>query len=142
MAAVIPDTGLQGIVTALMVSLAGNPNCTLHLFQSNTICNDSTVLSDFTEATFQGYASIPLPAATDQGVTIGHVDVWYYAPVSFLSSGPANIPQTVYGYWIQWYDAGLGVPLLCWCEAWGAPFAFTAFPQTLSFSLSLGAAQG
>lgn len=48
---------LADVATALKGVILGPPAATLHLFQNNIVPSANSVATDFTEATFDGYAS-------------------------------------------------------------------------------------
>jgi len=84
------------------------------LFTNNFIPTVDSVLADFTEATFPGYApqSISTPnAAFLNGTGRGEVDADLMTWTATGASG-----ETVFGYFI--YDAALDV---IWCERFNAP---------------------
>jgi len=86
----------------------------LALFVNNFIPTWDSVLADFTEASFPGYApqSLSTPnAAFQNGQGRGEVDA---DQVTFTASGPSA--QTAFGYFV--YNAALDV---IWCERFAAP---------------------
>jgi len=82
---------------------------TVHLFKNDFAPNPDMVIGDFVEATYTGYAAIPIPAwGLDYRDDLGN-DVNLANPVQFV--GPSDsVPQVIYGYYIR--SAGGGTPLL------------------------------
>lgn len=107
MSAVIPDQGKQ-VFAGLLSSLSNVWR--IRLYKSNTDPVHTTVMSDFTECNYSGYASItltaPSVAATPDGS--GRIIITW-AQVTFVKSGATG--NDVYGYYVD-----QGSSLLLWAE--------------------------
>jgi hypothetical protein len=85
---------LLGIKTQLLIP--GNPK--LHLFQNNINPSPASLLADFTEATFDGYAAGSMPLSggpyrrPDNSFSIA-------STFSFNMSGSVT-PNVIYGYYV------------------------------------------
>lgn len=99
---VIPDEGkLKWLYWALCTAGGDLEDFTLRLFQNNITPDDDTVLADFTEATFGGYAAVAITRAAMGAPAISsHVaySTKSVAPVFTCTSGSA---QTVYGWYLE-----------------------------------------
>ena len=105
-----PFTALRTAIATAIAALAdywGEVDNKMHLMMNDPAITSTTVVGDFTEATFGGYAA---KAATVAGAAVvdaltGNLIIRIADPAggwSFLSSGapPANIPQTIYGAYV------------------------------------------
>jgi len=82
----------------------------MHLFQNNFTPTTSSVLANFTECTFAGYAAQDI-SSWGASVVVGHVATMTAAPNTFTRS-TTGAAQDVYGYYIT-NQAG---SLLYWAE--------------------------
>lgn len=82
----------------------------LHLFSSNTTPTTSSVLADFTECTFAGYAAISMTGWAAPSVA-AHVAKMLAAVKTFTRS-TTGAAQNVYGY----YVTDNGSTILLWAE--------------------------
>ena len=141
MPVIIPDVGKQNLLAQLMARIAaGGQNAAVHLYQNPYVPVESTVLGDFVESTFDGYAPLPLPAAADQGINPSDIDVWTFDPLQWTAASGVGLPQIQYGYWVDCLLPGGGTQLL-WCQAFDEPWGLASAGQTIQFLLSLGSGQ-
>jgi hypothetical protein len=98
---VVPDLGeVEMLRWTLRADLTRTVNLTLHLFKNDYTPHRESVIGDFTEADFDGYA----PVALDWGQWTGPNSVGGVA-VSLYGSGfqtftPATGTQDIYGYYV------------------------------------------
>lgn len=104
MSIVVPDVAERTLLNSLRNSLF-NSNCHVHLFKNNLTPGDATVLGDFTEANFTGYAAITpsVGAAFTNGAGKAECD---FATCTFSCTG-SGTPNDVYGYYVT--DVGNAV---------------------------------
>src|SRR5690606_6373397 len=96
MTLVVVDQGEKSMLESILAV-----NYTLHLFTNDVSAEeapDALTESDFTEATFTGYASKALTGG-EWTVTAGDPAVGEYAVQAFVASEDQS-PQTVYGYFV------------------------------------------
>jgi hypothetical protein len=102
---VLGYTALSRILGGAVADLA---DLTLHLAQEALSITPATLTTDFTEATYDGYAAA---AVADTGLIYldaqGNV-VWQPASVAFQPTG-STTPNTIYGWWLQGTVGGVGV---------------------------------
>lgn len=113
MSLVLADNGLSAILSELRT----NWNATairIHLFKSNTTPTTSSVLGDFTEADFAGYAALNLITWAAPSVT-SHVGRMTAATRTFTRS-TTGAAQSIYGY----YVTDNSDTVLLWAERDGA----------------------
>lgn len=72
---------------------------TLKLFQNNITPGDGDVTGTYTEATFTGYASVPITGTSWTISTTSHVTTAAYAQQTF-SSTANQTAQSIYGYYV------------------------------------------
>lgn len=98
----IPDEGkLLWLYWALCTNGSDLEDFTLRLYKNNFVPDDSTVLADFTEATFTGYGAVGIArSAMASPVIVSHVarSTKSVAPVFSCTGGS---PQTVYGWYLE-----------------------------------------
>lgn len=108
---VFPDQGLQYWMQQMLAT-----GIDLHLFVNNVTITQSTLLSALTEATWTGYAVVPLAFGSWTFSVAGHTGIAIAGPQSFSnSSGSA---QTAYGWYLT--DSGSSM-LLAGGQFDGAP---------------------
>lgn len=92
---VYPDAGLIPLATRLLTSTVR-----YHLFDNNATVNRDTVLGDFAEGGFAGYAPINVVLAdwVLQAV-VAHHGVNQAAPINFVNTD-ATTPHNVFGYYV------------------------------------------
>jgi hypothetical protein len=96
---VIPDLGkVKWLTWALFSNGADFENYILRLYQNNVVPTDASVTATFTEATFPGYAAVPVPRADfNDPVIIADVAIstCTFVP-TYTCTGGAG--QLVYGW--------------------------------------------
>lgn len=95
----IPNTMRRAILAALVATDGLLDDVEIHLYQNNYTPGPASVLGDFTEATFDGYAAsdavvwgTPFTDLLDNAVVAG-------GSKQFTSTG-ATTPNVVYGYYV------------------------------------------
>lgn len=133
--------GYSGLMGACVAAIAAGANGSrVRLWQNDYTPTRLTLWYDFVEATFAGYAPIPVSAAIDKGVTALMIDVWEFAKVKFVMT--ALPPQVVYGYWIDFVNPLTSIRQSLWCKRFDAPFLFNAIGVSLPLTLTPGFRQG
>jgi hypothetical protein len=118
MAGVIPDESLQYDLDQLLLASRW-ATAKLRLYTNNITPSTSSVVADFTEATFTGYAAITLPA-WPASTLASHIATSAQASQTFtITSGSQN----VYGWYIT--DSG-GTHLLAAQRDPAAPVALSS----------------
>jgi hypothetical protein len=94
----------KGLELTLDAALANMGDLTLKLFTNDLTISATSVVGDFTEATFVGYSAKTLTAASwgDAATTSG-VATAAYATQTFTAGGS----ETIRGWWIQDASANL-----------------------------------
>lgn len=95
---VVPSVGevvLLELIRGNMLNLGGG----IFLFKNDYTPDNDTILTDFTEADFTGYASQAIPATWALTTVIAGRAFTSNAPMVFLCTGGAT-PNNIYGYWI------------------------------------------
>lgn len=138
---IIPDQGAtQFMQTILDAIRAGGNSAMVRLFQNNITPTSSTVRGDFVEATAGGFGGQATPTAVDAGVVPGGADNWIFSPITWTATG-SSLPQTMYGYWVEWVSPLDSTLRLGWCQRFDTPQVITASGQPISFVLSLAGVQ-
>ena len=94
-------TALKALRQALQTSIGTHLNAGfLKLFQNNFTPNFDTVIGDFTEADFTGYAAIEAAGAATVGIdpVTGDLIVVWADGTNFLNTGA--VEQTIYGWYV------------------------------------------
>ena len=99
MALSIPDEGEEDILDVIFAT-----TLVLRLFKNNLTPTNASVLSDFTEADFTGYAAITLTGGS-WTTTPGAPSIATYVAQTFTCSA-AGAAQTIYGYYITRTSSG------------------------------------
>lgn len=124
-----PDVGLIW----MLQQLAAN-NLKLKVFTNNVTPSDNSILSDFTQAAWSGYAAITL--ASGSWVSLGvasHVGTIVYPACVFANT--SGSPVTAYG----WYITDNASTILVACGLFdSAPVSIPATTGTYSFIPTLG----
>lgn len=90
-----PDVGLERILERL---LSGFGHFNIRLFTNNLTPDLDSIASDFTEATWAGYA-VQQPVLADFSIaTAGHLSTAIASPVVFTNTSGA--PVNTYGYYV------------------------------------------
>lgn len=99
---VLSDITIQDKTDYYRSLLLVSPYAVLRLFQNNFTPTPANVLSDFVEATFQGYASINLMGHLGAKSQI-QAGEWHFFSDVFTYSAPlSGSPQTIYGWYVQY----------------------------------------
>jgi len=102
-----------------------------HLFQNNLVPGPGTVVGDFVEATYDGYA--PIAAGGFFGPLLDPVtNDWFTTPAAVLhfDDTGAVTPNTIYGFYMT--DAG-GTALVA-CQRFGVPVVMDAAGKSILIS--------
>lgn len=97
MAGVLVNQG-ETIMLEALVNKTAPQSLVLKLFKNNRVPAEADVETDYTEATFTGYASIALTPATWATTAGAPSDVTYPQQTFTSSAGAQN--ESVYGYYI------------------------------------------
>lgn len=110
-------------------------NVNAHLFSNSHTPAETDTTSNYTEASYPGYAAQTLSGATDGGIDSNDRDTWSWPTQTWQCSSAPGSPVTVYGI----YYTDSGNTTLLWVELFDSPFTFTnsgdgfTFPPTFSF---------
>jgi hypothetical protein len=113
------NQALLGIRTQLLIP--GNPK--LHLFQNNIVPSPASLLADFTEATYDGYAAGSMPLSggpyrrTDNSFAIA-------STFSFNMTG-STTPNNIYGYYLTDFTNAQLIAAARFANAWPMVDAFS-----------------
>jgi hypothetical protein len=118
MALLVPNAA-EGLMLEHIVGKTAIEAVTLKLFQNNYTPIETSVAGSFTEATFTGYAAIPLTGSS-WSITTGAPSFASYAQQTFTSTAGSQ-SQTVYGYFV----VGTSTGTILWAEL------FTDGPYTI-----------
>jgi hypothetical protein len=89
------DDGILELIAAISVGTVP-AGFNMHLYTNNLTPTTSTVLADFTEATFTGYTSVAVSVVTGP-LVFGHYASVIFSPAGFtISAGTQNI----YGWYL------------------------------------------
>lgn len=110
MALLVPSVGEAQMLTLI---LAGNTS--LRLFQNNHTPAEADGDTDYTVATFTGYANVTLTGGS-WSITTGDPSFATYAQQTFSSSANQSA-QTIYGYYVVHVASGV----LLWAELFSSP---------------------
>jgi hypothetical protein len=126
MALKIPDLGIVYKMTLLQTNFETDA-LEIHLYQNNYTPTTSSVLADFTAATFDGYIPQTISGWSSPTVT-AHVGLIQATAVVFTKAAGAT-PNSIYGYYVT--DSG-GTTVL-WAELFSTgPFAMSATGSTIT----------
>jgi hypothetical protein len=98
MATYFPDASELTLLTHLLKTTSP-PALTLRLFQSNTTASSSTVVSDLTEANFDGYSAAVLTRSSwgDPSTVSGSAVATYGTATTWTCGATGN---TIYGFYL------------------------------------------
>lgn len=88
-----------------------------HLYQNNYTPTDSSVLSDFVEANFTGYAAQTVAATAWNNATTDASGNTCATAADLVWTNTGTTSQTIYGY----YVTDTGGTILEWCERFANP---------------------
>lgn len=103
MADVIPTEGLENLLD-MVLDAPGDKK--VRLFKNNLTVVDSTVLGDFVEATYSGYAPLVLAPVRDPDVEVPGVVRSQPIDVEFTHNG-GPVSNLIYGYYVTYDLAGV-----------------------------------
>jgi len=139
---IIPTQGKHGLMAATLSAIMLGANTSrVHLFTNPYTPDLTTTPASFTEAAFAGYAPIALPLAIDHGIDGSGDDDWYFNSIAWTASG-GGLPETIYGYWIDYVNPVTSALSILWCQRFDTPFAFIHAGDTLPLILTIGGTQG
>lgn len=103
----------------------------LYLFQNNFVPLDSSVLGDFTEATFSGYASqsISYTAAS----LVGDFAICADSAARTFTVGMGGVSNTIYGYYVVDQTTGL----LVYAERFSASINMNTVGATITLTVQV-----
>lgn len=90
---------LNNLITSLL------DDCTLRLYSNNHVPANTDDVTDYTEATFPGYAAIPIlswPAASLDGSNKASTEL----AMQVWTAGVIITPQDIYGVFVTWDGDG------------------------------------
>lgn len=118
-----------GIIDVLSALVNRPPGYTLRLFTNNYTPVTTSVVGNFTEATFTSYAAVALSGWTAAAVT-AHVASTTANPITFTASGAY---QSIYG----WYVTDGAGDYVCGGRDAAAPVVMSATVNSYQVTLSL-----
>lgn len=124
---------LRSLVTGIATTLPGAPpidGCKVKLYTNDFAPDPSTLLADFTEATFTGYGEATIATWGDT-INTGPARAGSTAQATFTAGAIVAPGQTVYGYYVT--DAAETVVLFS--ERFTDPVQFVAQYDSLSLDL-------
>jgi len=106
----IPTMAVRNAAAELLAAdpdtLGADPANKVHLYMNNVTPAESSILADFTEASFDGHTAIPTatdaqacgidPATADSVIDL----IPGAGGFRWETSGMTNLPQTIYGYYL------------------------------------------
>jgi hypothetical protein len=123
---------LLGADTFTLGTTSGPTTCKLHLAKAAFTPSQDLTLADFVEADFDGYAEKsavagPMPQSADPTNADSLVDIPPGA-AGYLweTSGVTNLPQTIFGYYLEGHG-----PLLMGCQLLPEPITLTGINQSI-----------
>jgi len=109
---VVPDIGELVALASWLAGVA--PTLTMRLYKNNYTPVDASILTDFTEANFSGYAAVGITMGSPSEVSNKAKSV-ATAPAVYTHNG-GGTANTIYGYYI--HDTVLNQ--LMWAERFGS----------------------
>lgn len=129
MSLIVPDEGEVRLLD-MLTNAVGMSSVRLRLFKNNLTPAQGTVYSDFTEATFSGYASAT--PAFGAAATVSHKGtITDAASRSFTHNGGAT-SNTIYGY----YVVDTGTSKVLWAERFSPSQALANFGDKITITLA------
>lgn len=127
MTIVVPNEGEANVLAAIAAK-----SLTVRLYTAVTGgLDDSTVLADFTEATFDGYAADAITPTSGWTVTPGAPSDMTADAASVFTAGASVSSQTILGYYVE----NTGDSVVEWAE----PFASSITVQNENDAISVTA---
>lgn len=134
---VVPQEGQTEFMTDVKTALAAVITATklkVHLYTNNYTPIGSTTITDFTEATFTGYAAQNVPALGVVFTNDSGQAEFDCTATSTWTATDAVTPNTIYGYYVV--DSTTGT-IVRWAERFDTPVDMTAAGKTLILLLRL-----
>lgn len=131
-------TYVRALTSALLAAFSARPAAELlatpnvHLYSNTFTPSPDSVLADFTECTFTGYAAVPL-GTLSAPVNTGASTMGVVASVLFTAGSPFTTPDNAVGYFIT--DTTNAI-LYC-AERFSAPIPFAAAGDFLDLTVVL-----
>ena len=120
---IVVDTGKLWITKIAVTN--GNAkldtNVKIRLFANNYTPVQASVIGNFTEIAYTGYAAVTLSGAVDGGIDANDRDTWTWPTVTFQCTSSAGLPVTAYGYYVT--DSANTTVL--WAERFSTAQVFT-----------------
>lgn len=135
MSIVVPQQGLNALLGYSRTALAALITATklkVRLFTNNYSPINTTKVSDFTEATFTGYAAQNVPTLSADFINSDGNAEFAATAQNIWTASDAVSPNTVYGYWVA---DETSTPILLWCEKFDTPVDMLAGGNTLMLLL-------
>lgn len=124
-----PPARQRVMLSALIAGVMAGQKC--KLFQNELVCTPNTLLTDFVEADFTGYAPTDITwgtVGTSGGLAIVTSDLQSFAPTDSVS------PNTIYGYYVT-NTAG---STLCFSENFDPPLDASTLGNLIEFIIKWG----
>lgn len=132
MAVVFPDIGKE---VALQILLDAGRNPEVKLFKNNFTPGDASVLGDFTEADFDGYAAVSLAGLSAAAIDGSDRGYRSQAGIAFVKSAGVT-SNTVYGWYLV-LDNLTPAAELFMAEKFPAPQVMGSAGDTVTFDLTI-----
>jgi len=122
---------LSDVIDYIRGTFLNTADSYVHLFKNNFTPDPSSILTDFTEATFTGYAAVQVNSkfATPYKVIDGEYQT-DSTPFTFTCTGGS--PQTCYGWYLTWFDG-----TTTWVRKSGVFLTPLAFASGASFNIQI-----
>jgi hypothetical protein len=129
---VVPDVGELYMLDRIRAALNAPVITFLRLYQNNYTPVQGSVLADFTEATFSGYAQL---AVTDFGAaaTVSNKAKIICAAAKVFSHSGGATSNTIYGYHVVY----LGAPTILYAERFASPIVMAVSGDVISITPAL-----
>ncbi len=136
MSLIVPDAGKILMLASILKQTSGFESLLVDLYVNNYTPVASSIFSNFTIASYTGYAQLPLARATWPTPTVsGAVAQSIYGtnPLVFAVSATGS-PQTVYGYVVSGATSGT----VWWAELISPSRVMQNAGDTIDLTLQLG----
>lgn len=136
--AVIPVDGVDGM-TAAVIAWLNNPasNARIRLYTNVYTPVPASVPGSFVEASFGGYAPMPLGAPVELPILPGGRVIWQWPMVTWTATG-GGLPVMVHGMYVTFLDPLTSAVRVGWAQRFQSAQGLWAAGQTVRFTLSLG----
>ena len=129
---VVPDISELILMGYIQFNLTGGSVWRLRLFQNNYIPVNGTLVANFTEATFSGYAAQTVPNFGSPSTVSNKAKIVAASACVFSHNG-GGTSNTVYGYY---FTDSTGVSLIL-AERFAAPIVMASSGDTISITPEL-----